>query len=135
MQGLRSIRAFRPDPIPEELLENLIEGCGSMSTNQSDQLEEQLFELICYMVTSARNLVSETPLYGPLRLVESVSRLVDVVRGFGVDSPRFQLIQRQIERGKHSVMESEEKFTAFLENLVMALVSMMEEQREKMDQS
>jgi hypothetical protein len=106
-----------------------------MNTNKNSQLEEQVFELICYMVTSARNLVSETHLYGPLRLVESVSRLVDVVRGFGVDSPRFRLIQRQIEEGKHSVMESEEKFTAFLENLVMVLVSMMEEQKERMRRS
>jgi hypothetical protein len=32
-------------------------------------------------------------------------------------------------------MESEEKFTDFLENLVMLLVPMMEEQKEKMRRS
>jgi hypothetical protein len=106
-----------------------------MNTTRDSQLEEEFFELICYMVTSARNLVSETRLYGPLRLVESVSRMVDVIQGLGLESPRLQVIQRQIEEGKHTVMESEEEFTAFLENLVMALVSMMEEQKEKTHRS
>jgi hypothetical protein len=102
-----------------------------MSTTRSSQLEEEFFELICYMVTSARNLVSETPLYGPLRLVESVSRLIGIIQGLGLGSPRFQAIQREIEEGKNTVMESEEKITAFLENLVMTLVSVMEERKEK----
>jgi len=106
-----------------------------MNTTRNSQLEEEFFELVCYMVTSARNLISETRLYGPLRLVESVSRLIDIIQGLGLESPRFQAIQRQIEEGKNTVMESEEKFTAFLENLVMALVSMMEERKEKAHRS
>jgi hypothetical protein len=81
------------------------------------------------MVTSARNLIPESKLYGPFRLIDAVSRLIDIVQKLGLKSPRLEAIQRQIEEGKYKVMESEEEFTAFLENLVMVLVPLMEEQK------
>jgi hypothetical protein len=39
----------------------------------------------------------------------------------------LEAIQKQIEEDKYTVMESEEKFTAFLENLVMSLVPLMQD--------
>lgn len=100
-----------------------------MSTLKNSELEREFFELVCYMVTSARNLIPESKLYGPFRLIDAVSRLIDIVQKLGLKSPRLEAIQRQIEEGKYKVMESEEEFTAFLENLVMVLVPLMEEQK------
>ncbi len=92
------------------------------TTNQ----EREFFELVCYMATSARNLVRETRLYGPFRLVDSISRLVDVLNEMGSSSERLRKVQEKIEAGKYTVMEDEETFTAFLEELVMSLVPLME---------
>ncbi len=103
--------------------------CGSMDTHKKDELEQEFFELICYMVTSARNLIQENKLYGPLRLVDAVSRLVDVLEKLDLKSPRLEVIQVRIKDGEDTVMESEEKFTAFLENLVMDLVPLMQDRK------
>ncbi len=100
-----------------------------MSTPKNSELEREFFELVCYMVTSARNLIQETKLYGPFRLIDAVSRLIDIIEKLGLKSPRLETIQRQIEEGKYKVMETEEEFTAFLENLVMSLVPLMEDQK------
>lgn len=100
-----------------------------MDTHEKDELEREFFELICYMVTSARNLIEENKLYGPLRLVDAVSRLVDVLEKLDLKSPRLEAIQRRIKDGEDTVMESEEKFTAFLENLVMGLVPLMQDRK------
>ena len=103
--------------------------CGSMDTHKKDELEREFFELICYMVTSARNLIEENKLYGPLRLVDAVSRLVDVLEKLDLKSPRLETIQGGIKDGEDTVMESEEKFNAFLENLVMDLVPLMQDRK------
>jgi hypothetical protein len=97
-----------------------------MSTPKNSELEREFFELVCYMVTSARNLIAENKLYGPFRLIDAVSRLIDIIEKLGLKSPRLETIQRQIEEGKYKVMETDEEFTAFLENLVMGLVPLME---------
>jgi len=97
-----------------------------MNTPNQD-LEKKFYELVCYMVTSARNLVAETKLYGPFRLVDSASRLVEILPQVGVDSVRLRSIRRQIEDGKYTVMEDESTFSSYLESLVMALVQAMDE--------
>ena len=99
-----------------------------MDTHKKDEFEQEFFELICFMVTSARNLIQENRLYGPLRLVDAVSRLVDILEKLDLKSPRLEAIKERIEEGEDTVMESEEKFTTFLENLVMELVPLMQDQ-------
>ena len=88
--------------------------CGSMDTQKKNEFEQEFFELVCFMVTSARNLIQENRLYGPLRLVDAVSRLVSILEKLDLKSPRLEAIQERIEEGEDTVMESEEKFTAFL---------------------
>ena len=103
--------------------------CGSMDTRKKNEFEQEFFELICFMVTSARNLIQENRLYGPLRLVDAVSRLVSILEKLDLKSPRLATIQERIEEGEDTVMESEEKFTTFLENLVMDLVPLMQDRK------
>ena len=100
-----------------------------MDTHKKNEFEREFFELICFMVTSARNLIQENRLYGPLRLVDAVSRLVDILEKLDLKSPRLEMIQGRIEDGEDTVMESEEKFTAFLEKLVMDLVPLMQNRK------
>ena len=85
-------------------------------------LEEKIFELVSYMVVSARNLLDETPQYGPFRLVDAVSRLVEILENMELSSGRLNTLRSQIEEGKVSVMAGEEEFREFLESLVSFLV-------------
>ena len=102
-----------------------------MNTLTNTELEQELFELICYMITSARNLIPENKLYGPFRLIDAASRLIDIVKKLDLKSPRFEAIQKQIEDSKYTVMDSDEEFTAFLESLVMSLVPLMENRKSR----
>jgi hypothetical protein len=102
-----------------------------MSTPSKSELEQEFFELVCYMVSSARNLIPEPKLYGPFRLIDAVSRLVDILRKMDLVGPRLETIQKKIEEDKYSVMDTEEKFTTFMENLVMSLVPLMDDRKGK----
>jgi len=86
------------------------------------RLEQAVFELVGYMVTSGRNLIDETPLYGPFRLVDAASRLILILEKEGVVSDRLRTIQERIDSGKYCVMDEKEEFTSFLDSLVDVLV-------------
>ncbi len=86
------------------------------------RLEQEVFELVGYMVTSGRNLIDETPLYGPFRLVDAASRLVSILEKGGVTSDRLTAMQKEIDNGKYCVMSSKQEFVSFLDSLVDVLV-------------
>jgi len=86
------------------------------------KLEERVFELVGYMVTSGRNLLTETPLYGPFRLVDAASRLISILKEEGVGSDRLQAMRTEIDAGKYSVMSDVKEFESFLDSLVDTLV-------------
>ena len=85
-------------------------------------LESEFFELLSYMVVSASNLLEEPARYGPLRLVEASSRLVEILDEMSLGSQRIISIQKKIEAGKHLAMGNKKVFKAYLESLVMHLV-------------
>ncbi len=87
--------------------------------------DERIFELISYMVVSARNLLDETPLYGPFRLVDAASRLIALLGEEGKATPELQKLREMIEAEKYSVMQGREKFRSYLDSLVEAIVDQM----------
>jgi len=96
------------------------------------ELERKIFELLGYMVTSARNLLDETPLYGPFRLVDAASRLISALEEEGLASPRLLALRDRIEEGKYKVADDPEAFRNFLDGLVQTVVeSMLQEGGDK----
>ncbi len=82
--------------------------------------DEYIFDLAAYLATSARGCVDEPHLYGPLRLIEALSRLVDLpnyASCLGQDT-FLEDIKKQIDEGKTSVMYNSEQFIRLLDNLV-----------------
>ena len=96
----------------------------------SRSMEAKAFELICYMVTSACNLLNENRLYGPFRLVDAAQRLITIFEEEGIESPRLQEIRERIADGQYSVMEDEALFADYLRDLVVALVPLMDQEPE-----
>lgn len=82
-------------------------------------MDKEFFDLLCYLLTSARGLVDEPKMYGPFRLVETASRLIFLLEKHGMADEFLTREREKIETGKDSVMESEEKFIEFLDELIL----------------
>jgi thymidine phosphorylase len=92
-----------------------------------DKLEKELFELICYMIVSARNLDQETKMYGPFRLVDATSKLIEILEKNGIYDEFFSQVKTIIEANKYKVMTDKEGFIAFLDDLILRMVVKLEE--------
>lgn len=88
---------------------------------EKDNLKQDAHKLICYMATSACNLVGEPPLYGPFRLVDAASRLIDLLEENEATSNNLSEARQLIEDKKYLVMHDEQEFTEFLNELVLKL--------------
>jgi len=86
------------------------------------EFEEKIFELATYAVVSARNLLEEPARYGPFRLVDTVSRLVEILETADMSSERLEGLGKRIEDGKYTAMGTEAEYRDFLESLVSFLV-------------
>jgi hypothetical protein len=82
-------------------------------------LHNGLFELIGYMLTSARGLVQEPPLYGPLRLLDGVSRLCALLEDRPGDDGFYTRLKRMIDEKKYSVLTEEDAFVAMMDEAVL----------------
>lgn len=94
----------------------------------AERLEEDVFEVVCYMISSAANLPREAKAYGPFRLIDTASRLIAALEHSGIQSDRLESIRGEIEQGKYVVMTDEEEFDQTLQRLALHLVPLMDEQ-------
>jgi hypothetical protein len=89
--------------------------------------EAHIFELSLFLITAARGCVDEPKMYGPLRLIEAISRLADV---YGRSDklkpdPFMAKVKAEIDANKYQVMASEETFVAFLDKMVVEFTDEM----------
>jgi len=91
-----------------------------------DVLERKVFDLVGYMATSGRNLLDETPLYGPFRLVDAASRLIEILEQEGIASSRLSTLRERIDAGKYTVMVDADRFAKYLDEVVEAVVDHMD---------
>ncbi|MBO8182501.1 MAG: hypothetical protein H0Z28_06880 [Archaeoglobus sp.] len=82
-------------------------------------LKDDLFELICFMLSSARGLMDEPKAYGPFRIIDSVSRLISILEKHQLADDFLVREKKKIEEGKYSVMDGEDKFREFLDGLMV----------------
>lgn len=88
----------------------------------SDKFDKEIFRLICYMIVSARNLVEETKMYGPFRLIDACSRLIDILDKEDISNEVYRKIRDKIEDNKYKIMTDEEKFVTFMDDLILEVV-------------
>ena len=91
-----------------------------------NKFDKEIFELICYMVVSARNLIHETRMYGPFRLIDACSRLIGILEEEGSSNEFLDGVKAAIEANKYKVMTGEEGFVAFLDDLILDMVERLE---------
>ena len=94
-----------------------------------DKLEKEILELICYIIVSARNLDQETKMYGPFRLMDTASKLIEILEKNGIYNEFLSQVRTIIEANKYKVMTDREEFVSFLEDLVLKIVAKLKEGR------
>jgi len=77
------------------------------------------------MVVSARGLVDHKQ-YGPARLLETCSRLIEILERQGLSSVFLTEIKAKIDENKASVMADEKVFIAFLDSLIARMTRRLE---------
>ena len=90
--------------------------------DERSELAQGFYELVGFMVVSARRLLDEPHVYGPLRLIDASQRLVDLLRNHGMSTADLDRVADAIEGGKALSMESPDAFREFLDSLAVLLV-------------
>jgi len=82
--------------------------------------DKYLFDLAVFLATSARGCVEEPHLYGPFRLVDALSRLIELPKyATCIKEDKFLAkMKRVIDEKKFLVVSDREAFKAFLDSLV-----------------
>ncbi|MCD6559570.1 MAG: hypothetical protein J7K57_06850 [Palaeococcus sp.] len=88
-------------------------------------LKDKHFQLLAFLITSARGCVDEPVLYGPLRLVDAASRLIDIMEDEGKSNDEISKLKELIEEKKDLVMYDEEEFIRFLDGLSKELAKII----------
>jgi hypothetical protein len=81
---------------------------------------DYLLEIAVFLATSAQGCLNEPPLYGPFRLLDALSKLVDFpnyVTGLAPD-PFLQEIKAVVDEKKFLVMYDEEGFKKTIDEIV-----------------
>ena len=82
--------------------------------------EEAIFEFATFLVTSARGLFEEPQIYGTFRLLDALTRLVEMCRRFEwyTPDPFLEQVQRRIEENSGRVMSDVDGYRKFVDELV-----------------
>ncbi len=92
-----------------------------MMSEEDDSEKPIFFDLFCYMSSSASGLVDEPKLYGPLRLLETMERIIDVLEDNEMSNEFYSELKKEIKENKYTVMQDEEKFIESLDEIVKML--------------
>lgn len=98
--------------------------CSTSDSTTHDQAERILLDLIGFAVVSARNLLDETPDYGPIRLLELADRLLRSAAGFGIQTgPWADDLRAQLRSAGRALTDGPETFRTLLDNLVSCVLN------------
>ena len=84
--------------------------------------QEEYFNLIAYMITSARNLYDEPPDYGAFRLLDAAGRLLEILGASGELDPFLARLKEEIDAERQGSMDDARQ-RQNLERWVMTLAN------------
>jgi hypothetical protein len=76
--------------------------------------DDRLFEHVLYLVASARDCLDEPLIYGPFRMIEGVSRLIEAFP----DDAFLDEAKGRIDTEKFEVMADRDRFATWLDELL-----------------
>lgn len=73
--------------------------------NNQTELKEELFQLVAYMITSARGLYDEPADYGIFRLLDSSGRLLAIMESQGLTDPFHIDLKKLVDEEREGNMD------------------------------
>lgn len=96
-----------------------------MNSKKTQELKNDLFYLIAYLITSARGLLDEPAEYGIYRLLDTTGRLLEILEANQLmDDPFLQDLKNRISEEMAGSMNSQrqrEKLDELLEMVTMEI--------------
>ena len=92
-----------------------------MKPSSGIELKGDFFNLLAFLVTSARGCVDEPKLYGPFRLIDGAGRLIGILEEAHMADEFLMKVRREIDEGK-CLMDDKGKFIQFLDDLTLDFV-------------
>jgi hypothetical protein len=93
------------------------------------QFDDEMLDLLAYMLTSARGLPDEPAMYGPFRLIEGASRLCGILANAEHGKTReLRMLQEKIDEKKYSLMTDENEFIELMDEAVLAITHILMEE-------
>jgi Family of unknown function (DUF6092) len=90
-------------------------------------LRLDLLAFLSYLAVSARGCLDEPKEYGPFRLVDGMARLLEICQDAGLADEGWAELRAFIDAHKLSVMDEAADFAAFLDDVVMRTVDLLEQ--------
>lgn len=88
----------------------------------NELFREELFNLISYMITSARGLHDEPPDYGTFRMLDSTGRLLAIMETQGLLDPFLADLKESVDEEREGNMEPEREVER-LDEMVMKIAA------------
>lgn len=96
--------------------------------------EKEIIKLFAYMITSARGCVDEPKIYGPFRLIDTISRLYSILKKNNLmESEEVSKIIEKIEEKKYSCMTDEKEFVMMLDDVIDDFVALLNFNKNKFE--
>ena len=93
--------------------------------------KKEIIKLFTYMVTSARGCLDEPKIYGPFRLIDSISKLYSVLKENNlIENKEVSKIIEKIEEKKYSCMTDEKEFVTMLDEVIDDFVTLVNNNKE-----
>ncbi len=85
--------------------------------NSENILKNKHFQLLSFLLTSARGCVDEPQIYGPLRLLDAASRVIELMEEEKKITPELLTLKEKINRCIDVLMYDEDEFVKMLDDI------------------
>lgn len=92
------------------------------NTKSSQQLQEHLIDYISYTLTSARGLYREPHSYGPMRMIDSMERALQLLKEAGIQDIIIEETLEEVRKERWRAMTDPAGFGKAIDESVLNLV-------------
>lgn len=90
--------------------------------------EKEIIKIFSFMVSSARGCVDEPKIYGPFRLIDSISKLYSILKENNlIGKNDLSKIIEKIDRKKYIFMTDEKEFVFLLDEIIDDFADLLSE--------
>ncbi len=83
----------------------------------SEKLKNDLYDIVCYLLTCSSTYIEEPRNYVPIRLLEVSSRILNII-----NSEEYILLAEELDKLKNIPLRSEEQYLEKIEKLLLKLI-------------